>query len=283
MIKSQPEYVKQEYSSNGYRWNIVKNEAVNEIIFSNGDTAITGKYQKCRFRTDSLSYSRIHRTTSIGKKEVIDYHTQIPLKGKTTPIIFDKEKSFRHIYLNRLTSSLNQYVKNSSGKKIRTGISIPILPKKVTRLHSQFITMSEPDRKDNATTDISFYDIDQGLPISNVRNIFHDSRGHLWIATDVGVMKYDGKLLTVFSKKEGLSGNIVWDIFEDSKGNMWFTTFDGGITKYDGLFFYHLTELEGIPTNRVLSVNEDKHNNMWFSTDGGGLLMIKDDEMKIFS
>ncbi len=271
------------YKSNGYDTNIIKNEKIKPIIFSNGDTAVTGIEFKLHTRYDSILSSRFSRTSSLGVTKKFKASQQVPLIGNGLKIRFDWITSFNHIYLDKLKSEKKSSMKNSIGQPVSTGVLKQCNMKKVQIRHSPFYTLDEPDRKDNARYDISYLDVDQGLPISNVRDIFHDSRGFLWIGTDLGVLQYDGKHVSLFSKKEGLSGNIVWGIYEDSKGNMWFTTLDGGITKYDGFAFYHLTESEGLISNRVLSVMEDNDSNMWFGSDGGGLIKLSNNKLIIYT
>jgi ligand-binding sensor domain-containing protein/class 3 adenylate cyclase len=275
--------VERLYKSNGYDTNIIKNEQIKPIIYSNGDTAITGKMLKLKVRYDSMLSSRVNKSAILGNTQIFRENPLVPFIGKELNIRFDWDYSFDHIYLNKLNNVSKGSMKNSTGKLVATGVPKPCKLRKVHIRNSPYLTLTEPDRKDNAKYDISYFDVDQGLPISNVRDLFHDSRGYLWIATDLGVMKYDGKNLSVFSKKEGLSGNLVWGIYEDSKGNMWFTTLDGGITKYDGYSFYHLTESEGLISNRVLSAIEDNESNMWFGSDGGGLVKFSSNQITIYT
>ena len=280
--KSQP-FIEVVYNPSGYDTNIIKNEQIKPIIYSNGDTAITGKTIKINVRYDSLLSSRVYKTGTLGTIQKFKETPHIPLIGKALNIRFDWGSSFNHIYLDKLNTTQQSSMKNSTGKLVHTGVLKTCNMKKVQVRHVPTLPLAEPDRKDNARYDISYLDVDQGLPSSNVRDIFHDSRGYLWIATDLGVLKYDGKYVSMFSKKEGLSGNIVWGIYEDSKGNMWFTTLDGGITKYDGYAFYHITESEGLLSNRVLSAMEDNESNMWFGSDGGGLVKLSKNQLIIYT
>ena len=271
------------YKPSGYYTNIIKNEHIKPIIFSNGDTAITGKMLKLKVRYDSMLSSRNYTSAMLGNTQTFRENPLVPFIGKELKTNFEWESSFNHIYLDKLNNVPKGTMKNSTGKLVSTGVQKPCKLRKVHIRNSPYLPLREPDRKDNAKYDISYFDVDQGLPISNIRDLFHDSRGFLWIATDLGVMKYDGMNLSVFSKKEGLSGNIVWGIYEDSKRNMWFTTLDGGITKYDGYSFYHLTESEGLISNKVLSAIEDNESNMWFGSDGGGLVKFSNNQITSYT
>lgn len=102
-----------------------------------------------------------------------------------------------------------------------------------------------------------------------VVEIFEDSQGNLWFGTiSEGVARYDGKSLTYFSTKDGLSGNTVASIAEDKAGNLWFGT-HSGLSKYDGKTFTNFTVKEGLCDDRVSNILIDKAGNIWVGTWGG--------------
>jgi len=62
----------------------------------------------------------------------------------------------------------------------------------------------------------------------NVRCGLQDKNGNLWFGTTgEGVYRYDGKIFTQFTMKDGLLSNCVWTILEDNKGNILFGTVEG--------------------------------------------------------
>ncbi|MBI3233262.1 MAG: hypothetical protein HYZ42_04360, partial [Bacteroidetes bacterium] len=68
----------------------------------------------------------------------------------------------------------------------------------------------------------------------SVRCAIQDRKGNIWFGTTAeGVYKYDGKLFTQFTMKEGLTSNCVWSILEDKTGNIWFGT-GNGICRTEG-------------------------------------------------
>ncbi len=74
------------------------------------------------------------------------------------------------------------------------------------------------------------YSIPEGLPSSEVYEVFQDSHGFLWFATDNGVVKFDGKQMEVLHVKNGLTDPVVFSFFEDSKNRIWFRTFSGKLS-----------------------------------------------------
>ena len=81
--------------------------------------------------------------------------------------------------------------------------------------------------------------------LARVWTINEDNQGNIWIGTyDSGVWRYDarlpdgqGKNLTNYTTKDGLSGNAVNTIYKDKKGELWFGTDGAGVCKFNGTSF----------------------------------------------
>ena len=102
-----------------------------------------------------------------------------------------------------------------------------------------------------------------------VRNLIQDKAGNFWLATWHGIMKYDGKVFTNYTLKDGLIHFHVGSLFEDSKGNIWFGNVRGGVYRYDGKAFALFTTNDGLPDNTAYCMAEDKNGNIWFGTEQG--------------
>ncbi len=83
----------------------------------------------------------------------------------------------------------------------------------------------------------STINVENGLPSNETYAVFQDSKGYIWIATDRGVVRYNGYEYETFTTAEGLADNVVFDFTEDSYGNIWFDSFNGKICYYDGRTF----------------------------------------------
>ena len=59
---------------------------------------------------------------------------------------------------------------------------------------------------------IKEFNIDNGLPSNTVRCVFKDSKGLIWIGTQSGLVRYDGKNFFVFDESTGLVANEVMSI-----------------------------------------------------------------------
>jgi ligand-binding sensor domain-containing protein len=109
-----------------------------------------------------------------------------------------------------------------------------------------------------------------------VRNLIQDKKGNYWLATWQGIIKYDGKIFTNYTLKEGLIHFHVGCLFEDSNGNIWFGNTRGGVYRYDGkslsdgkAWFTLFTAKDGLPDNTVICIAEDKAGDVWFGTENG--------------
>ena len=70
---------------------------------------------------------------------------------------------------------------------------------------------------------ITRYTTEDGLSSNEVYAIHKDSRGFVWIGTQYGLNRFDGKEFKVYTQKTlpGLKSNIVDKIMEDEEGNLW--------------------------------------------------------------
>ena len=124
-----------------------------------------------------------------------------------------------------------------------------------------------------------------GLSHNKVNCILQDQRGFIWMGTEDGLNRYDGRRFVVFrhdpSDSASISGNIITDIIQDKKGVLWIATADGGISKYDHRLspdkqFKQYRNIPGnnrsIPTNIVNDLLEDSLGYLWLATGGHAVL-----------
>lgn len=78
------------------------------------------------------------------------------------------------------------------------------------------------------------FGVQQGLPSSETYHVFQDKKGYIWIATDRGVVRYNGIELKKFDRRNGLLDPVVFKCVEDPKGNIWFVSFSGLLCYWNG-------------------------------------------------
>ncbi|NJM79402.1 MAG: hypothetical protein HC854_06945 [Flavobacterium sp.] len=62
---------------------------------------------------------------------------------------------------------------------------------------------------------------DEGLPSSEVYDIYQDKLGYIWFATDKGLSRYNGSEFENFNTKNGLPGNTILDFYPQKNGRIW--------------------------------------------------------------
>ena len=131
------------------------------------------------------------------------------------------------------------------------------------------------------------YSVNQGLASSTIYSIHQDSKGFIWLATESGVNRFDGKTFELFTIDNGLSDNEVLQIKEDSKGRIWFLTLNGKLSYYFQKKFYNTENnkllRQSICKGSFVSFFEDSNHHLWFSTNQNKLLEIFDNQSRFHS
>lgn len=132
------------------------------------------------------------------------------------------------------------------------------------------------DKKETLITDKN------GLPSNDVRRIFRDSNGNLWLATrSSGAVKYSTELpIEILDRQNGLSSNYILAIEEDTHGRIYFGTHSGGLSilEKDGtLNTYHFpTTDDGFI---IFNIHFDSSGNTWLATNNG-LYLFKNKRLR---
>ncbi len=116
----------------------------------------------------------------------------------------------------------------------------------------------------------------QGLPGDKVLSVLQDQQDFLWIATEQGVVKFDGYRFSPFPKDQMLRDNLpdISAFFIDSKGRYWLGTLGGlYLIEADGVtyqFFRHDNFLDtSLSSNMIIRIYEDSSANIWIATYNG--------------
>lgn len=102
------------------------------------------------------------------------------------------------------------------------------------------------------------------VPVSMVRNVMQARNGDIFIASYLGVFRYNGTAFTnITSPVIATRSSSFWDVLEDRNGNLWFGTKDSGVYCYNGRAFQHFTTKDGLASNQALHLYEDRAGNIW--------------------
>ncbi|HKP13542.1 MAG TPA: two-component regulator propeller domain-containing protein, partial [Blastocatellia bacterium] len=89
----------------------------------------------------------------------------------------------------------------------------------------------------------SVWRTENGLPQNTVRAITQTRDGYIWLATDDGLVRFDGMRLVTFDRQNtpAIKSGVILTLFEDGGGALWVGT-DGGLLQYrDGKFTAYAT------------------------------------------
>ena len=110
------------------------------------------------------------------------------------------------------------------------------------------------------------YTQENGLPSNESYFIYRDSKNFLWIATDKGVVRYDGNKMENFD----LPDNVIFKIREDSKGRIWFFSHTGKLAYfYNGTIYpykYNENIVKYIKSILIIDAYVDKDDNIFMNS-----------------
>ncbi|MDQ3652904.1 MAG: histidine kinase [Acidobacteriota bacterium] len=121
---------------------------------------------------------------------------------------------------------------------------------------------------------VTVYKAKNGLP--ELKAIWEDRQGVLWLATDAGVVQFsDGKFAN-FSTESNLSSKFCKTFYEDREGTLWVGTLDGGINRLSRESLTVYSTPEGLLDSKVYPIYEDRVGNVWIGSNGPGLHKYRD-------
>lgn len=82
------------------------------------------------------------------------------------------------------------------------------------------------------------------MPSNYLYSVFQDSKGYIWVTTDVGVSRFDGQTFTPYNTSHGLPDNEIFSLCEDRKGRIWFATLNGKTGFYYNGIIYNENNTE---------------------------------------
>jgi ligand-binding sensor domain-containing protein/signal transduction histidine kinase len=121
----------------------------------------------------------------------------------------------------------------------------------------------------------SVLNTNNGLAGNFVVAITQDHKGFMWIGTEHGLQRYDGRRFLTFKNKPGdlasIPYNVVEEIYEDKKQNLWVITSDDRIGQFNTSYFtYKEVPVPNIKKEGLMGVKhllEDKDDNLYLAIE----------------
>jgi ligand-binding sensor domain-containing protein len=126
----------------------------------------------------------------------------------------------------------------------------------------------------------TYYSIRDGLSSNDTYNCIEDKKGFLWIATENGVSRFDGKKFTNYTTSNGLPDNDILAVQMDNNGVIWVLPFQRTPAYYDELQdrFINSSEdaaLKKIVLGNVNNTNALSNGGMAFCNNDGSFYIYK--------
>ena len=124
--------------------------------------------------------------------------------------------------------------------------------------------------------------VNEGLPQNTVNATLQDSQGFIWVATEDGLVRYDGYETRHYAVERGkpgsLPGNYVWAMAEDRAGDLWLVIKNGGLVRWSRsterftTFRHDPARPDASPaSDAIRQLLIDRRGHIWLATTGSGL------------
>jgi ligand-binding sensor domain-containing protein len=133
----------------------------------------------------------------------------------------------------------------------------------------------------------TYYSIRDGLSSNDTYNCIEDKKGFLWIATENGVSRFDGKKFTNYTTSNGLPDNDILAVQMDNDGVIWVLPFQRTPAYYDELQDRFINsredkELKKIILGNVNNTNALSTGGMAFCNNDGSFYIYKNKICNVF-
>ena len=115
----------------------------------------------------------------------------------------------------------------------------------------------------------TMYSARDGLAKGDIKGLYEDSRGSIWIATLGGISRFDHGHFATWTTKDGLASNLALGFFEDPQGGMWIATQGGGLCRFKNGHFATITARNGLYDNLAFYMIADHLGNLWMGSNRG--------------
>lgn len=119
------------------------------------------------------------------------------------------------------------------------------------------------------------YGTEQGLGNLAPSLLLQDRQGYIWVGTEDGLYRYDGRRFQPFDRRSGLPSTYITALHQDAKGGLWVGTYQG-LAYRDGRTFQAVRPEEGLDRTPVESLASDAAGQVW-AANAKGLFVSRGD------
>jgi len=128
------------------------------------------------------------------------------------------------------------------------------------------------------------WDTSTGLPQNSIQDIVQQADGALWIATQEGLVYFDGFGFSTYNRANTASirSNDISSVAFDAAGRLWAGTFSGGLICRENGRFETWTTADGLPSNSILDLCADaRGKGVWAATRDHGLFFFDGEDLQL--
>lgn len=123
-----------------------------------------------------------------------------------------------------------------------------------------------------------------GIRVSEIRALWQDHEGTLWIGTyGGGAVQFLNGRFSQADLGHGSSDDLVISVRHDRDRNVWIGTDGAGIIRWHRGAVRRFTVAQGLAINVVISLQEDQEGNLWIGTGGAGIQRVSDGKFVSFT
>lgn len=117
------------------------------------------------------------------------------------------------------------------------------------------------------------FTVNDGLPSNYIYRCVEDDKGFLWVATDAGIARFDGKRFQVFTTEHGLPDNEVLAIVKENNGRIWINCF-----KQSPAYFNEIQNrfINATEDTNLAKIKEGTIAMRAFTLQNGGVMFINE-------
>lgn len=126
------------------------------------------------------------------------------------------------------------------------------------------------------------WNLEDGLPQNSIQSILQTGDGHIWLATQEGLVRFNGKTFRHFDhyNTPRIGKNFISVLLEDRNSVLWGGTGGGGLFYLREGVFNRLDISHGLISNNIGSLALHPDGSLWVGTRGKGIDIIENGEIR---
>ena len=118
------------------------------------------------------------------------------------------------------------------------------------------------------------FTVTDGLPSNCVYRVIEDDKGFLWVATDAGIARFDGKHFQVFTYKDGVPDNEVLAVVKENNGRIWINCFKQSPAYFDEVQNRFINAKDD---STLAKIKESTGNIYCYPLQAGGVMFVNEE------